>query len=278
MELRQNGFSLVEVMMAGGLMGLIAMGSMHLMKGNKTIEKRGDLMEGANRSLLELSKLVHKSQKAMSWDEFDYGESYYENEGMPELVKWDISDVNWADTKSKLEIEVDGVNFYKSSNLISIPLLNGKSSVLFSRCVPKSEINTKFTVNQAYNLENIPILKRNNKILRASCCKRESEKSCSNLVTSEDSSMRLRTFYYRNGRLKNYPLIADKKFLKGTGFFITFDKEKSPNSYKLVLFNQTDSCYYKDRNCKSNYLLTPKTLSFSLKTQGIQDSGFIEMN
>lgn len=278
MKLGQKGFSLAEVMMAGGLMGLVALAAMQLMKSNVGIEKRGDLMEGDSRSVMELTKLVHKTQKAISWDEFDYTESYYENSGNPETVNWSIADINWADTKNKLQVEVDGINVYKSSHLITIPLFNGKTSALFSRCVSQSNIDTDYTINQAYNLKKVPILVSNGKSLEVNCCVRSTKKACSQKVENDSSSMRVKTFYYRNGRLKTYPLASDKRFIKGTGFFLSFDKEKNPTSYKLVFFNQTDSCYYKDPKCVSVYVLKPKTLSFSLKTQGVQDSGFIEMN
>lgn len=278
MKLGQKGFSLAEVMIAGGLMGLVALGAMHLMKSGAGLQKKGDLFEGNNRSLMELTKIVHKAQKAVSWDEFDYSESYYENSGDPQLVNWSIADVNWTDSKNKLAFEIDGLNFYKSSHLISIPLFNGKVGALFSRCVPVESSNQEYTAAEAYNLNKVPILKKSGKALVVTCCSKKSTKACSEVVKNDGANFRVKTFYYRNGKVKNYPLEADKRFIKGTGIFITFDKNKNPDSYKLVIFNQTDSCFYKDPKCVSHYMLKPKTLSFSLKTQGVQDRGFIEMN
>lgn len=279
MKLNENGFSLAEITIGMGLLGLVGMGAMHLMQGSSFIQKKADTHSSRGKELIELSNMISQNKKNIAWDDFDFSETYFKSGMVTKKVAWDLNKIAWATNLNQLEFEVTGEAFLRSSHSLEVPQNNGKKGIIFSRCIEADEINTEYDVFDAFDLSEVPMVKVVGNSPRVYCCPRGSNNVCKNEIISNSSDRRVRTYLYKNGRLKTYPLKSHQRTLKGTGFFLTFNSELEPKSYEIVIFNQSDPCVVgRGKSCDKKYIIKSKTVGFSVKQRGIQDSGFIEMN
>lgn len=272
----QSGFTLVEVIIACGLMGVTALiGASVIKMSIKNVQRTN-----ANSSLVtEISEVKNglKKIKQVSWSNFDPAESYAINSNS-EVIKteWTLSD------PSEASFDVVGQDFRRNSHSLELSTtVLSESSFAFSRCVERADGNKLFTVQAADALANIPFLKYESGNPVIHCCQKGSiNSSCNNPIINDESEYVLRTFFHKSpDTLKKFPLVVDNDYVDGIGFIFIFNQKLSPSSYEIALITQTRTCFLKEfkKSCKGALLTKLVKFGGSVKASGVNDNGIIQI-
>ncbi len=285
-----RGFTLAEVVVSVGLLGIVALGfasgSKYLLKIKDNADKNEVLQSNANEAL----GLIKRYTEGLSWEKLDYKASYFHNKGKIGLenVSWDLSDLEMTTSLDQLDVDIRDLNGTKITlrrdSHTAIRSRNGKTSAYFSRCVPTSTYLDKkqnIDISTVSSLTRVPYLVENGKISEIYCCPRNSTSLCGDRVKNSDSPYRVMSFVLTDKlRLKVFPAMGERKYLLGVGLMIFLNEEKSPSAFKAYSMVMTNSCSKKSdgKNCKKNGLVRRKLVSGPLSTRSLFDSGQIIIN
>lgn len=293
----QDGLSLMELVVMLGIMGIVTMMSMHLMKLQLSTQRRAESVTTSFAEFFEVLDLVARVQNlGMSWTSMDYEKTYTFTSSSVGFVDWDLTDTpyNGGDLDD-LNFTLDNPNhsseeFRLSSHLISIQSASGRQSVMFSRCVPRSQAVESLSVGQARDLERVPIIEDVDSTQRMSCCEIDSDAesiSCEE-VTDINSTERVITFILGpTGSLRYLPRSPDVTEVDSIGFFVHINRDRNPTSFTARVASLNESC---DRRniprvrvdgklvCDIPFYIESRDIVGPVQRAGVHDRGILRLN
>ena len=282
--LSQKGFSLAELMVAAGLMGLVGLGIIQGMKLLGFQKKAANSVEAASSSLSGNLTLMQMASGGVSWKQFDFTRSFYRGDDLTlfNKVGWDAGAIAGVSDRTDLKTSIDDKKFglqefYRDSFTIMFEK-QGNNGLFFSRCVKKNQYFKSFEPDEALALPRSPFLVKRDEQLQVYCCPRNSSTVCGGgHVKDTNSVWRPVTFYLKNGVYRQLPSPQDRKRLLGAGFMMLFNRQTNPDGFFSYVFSIADQCYkYGDKGvCNRNGKIHFKTLNGNVKADGVHDSGFM---
>lgn len=287
-----RGYSLVELMVAMGLLGLFFIGfnevSRYVIKLNKKIELSGKSSE----VLTELKKEVNKIHQNISWIFFDYDKTYYKasSDNRSSLVTWKFPRVKEYlpnGNRDDLAMDFQGEIFYRNSYTLEIPAVKSSkgSHLLLSRCLERNRNPSSLDLSEVKALDYVPFIRPWSKTHEIHCCPIGGKDDCSNAITRA-GNYKVVTFYFKRDQksssevdIKYYPGDGDKKVLDSVGLVLNFNKDDDPNQYTVTIFALIDPCLGEKNNptCRNQrFIFNSLKTDGDVKSKGIRDRGFIQ--
>jgi prepilin-type N-terminal cleavage/methylation domain-containing protein len=279
----EKGFSLAEMLVATGLLGIV---SLSVMYGSKMIgesKRRSDSQGLRNELGLSLKKESESTTSGIIWKDFDPQTSFSHNSGLKKLskVSWTPADAG-ASSRDELKREIDAGSLGKIKffvNSFTLPLISGtgKAGVFFSRCLKKSESLKEWDPQAAIDLNTFPFVTKDSdgkSVVR--CCKPNSSK-CGEKVEDFSSSWRIVSFILRGNIFKRIPSVQEMDDVFGAGFVLSFNEDKNPNSFVQNLVIVPNPCpgVRKAKNCNRKIRVSANSYTGFVKSTGVTDSGFM---
>ena len=282
----EKGFSLSEVLVAAGLLGILSLGMNYGIEVlNK--QKKNTSTKLSIQSLLNLGlKYTTAHSNGLSWKSFDYENTYFQGNNMRNLnlVNWNHSDIDSISSRGDLEQTIDAgrfgnVNFYVDSFTL-VKEKGGTNGLYFSRCVSATDYKDRdFTLQEALDLPRRPYLVKKNEKIQIHCSTKNASgsQSSSTRISGRRSDYRVVSFYYKNNTWKQIPSFSERKYLLGAGYMIFMNRNKNPDSFIAYNFILDDPCYRysKEKNCNRLPIVQLRNLSGPIQETGVHDSGFM---
>lgn len=280
----QKGFTLAEVMIAAGIVGIVALA------GNYGIEmmarmKRTSEAKAAQSTLVnEIGRQFTSVGKHIVWKNFDFDRSFYiDNTGETiKKVTWNYSDLYNVNSKSDLEFQTtvnnQNVQVLRDSFTLEFFSEDGSSSGLIaSRCVPKDQYNAKISAQSALSLPYGPfVYKDEYGLMQIRCCLIDGGELCTDgdLKTGADD-WRVNTFFVRRNAMRSIPGDSDAQFILGAGFAFYFNQEKEPYTYTNYVFAIRNGCPNQVEVCDKKIPPLVKQYRGDVNSSGVHDSGVL---
>ncbi len=283
----EKGFSLAEVMIGAGLLGILTVGMNYgfdlLNKQKKNSRTKLTIQSQLNVGL----KYMAAHTNGLSWKVFDFDNTYYQATNMKEAhrVSWDAGDVDNISNRSDLIQTFNAppfgnVSFYMDSFTL-VKEKGGSNGLYFSRCVSESDYtsNKNFGLQEALDLPNRPYLLSFDNMKYVYCAPRATNGSVgtSYRINGRKTNYRVMSFYYKNKTWKQMPGPEDRKSLLGAGFMLYMNRNENPESFISYSFVLDDPCYRYDtsKDCQRLPIISLRNLSGPIQETGVHDSGFM---
>jgi len=282
----EKGFSLAEVLVSAGLLGVLALGMNYgieiLNKQKKSSKTKIALQTDLNISL----KYLAAHTNGLSWNDFDFDNTYYQGNNLKtmNLVNWNASDIDSISVREDLRQTISttkfgNVDFFLDSFTL-VKEKGGTNGLYFSRCVSASDYKTKdFTLQEALDINMRPYLVKEGEVLSIYCASSGADGKLSNSakIIGRKDNYRVMSFYSKNNTWKQMPSLGDRAFLLGSGFMVFMNRALNPDSFVAYSFALDDPCYRYDnvKDCNRLPILALKKLTGPIQSTGIHDSGFM---
>lgn len=291
----KQGFTLVELLIAGGVMAGLALATAQLLEMAKKNEKKSENLTAKNLSTQEFKKNLAIGN--LDWRLFAPKSSYYFDNNKVRSVQWvsgldsvpSLSEIGF-ETNFKHDVVKKSGFFGLKKTIVNMPFVfyrdahslellranpNDERRLAFTRCVPRSQKMTN--LKQLYNLPLKPFPQWENQKLKIFCCDTNNISCKSNEIKGENSDYQLKTVIYKNQDITILPRDNDL-FVDGMGFFLVFNNGKNPTNYELMSFAYLNKC--KMNNEANKKCSLPFDLETQMKkgdSQGVQDLGVLKI-
>ena len=278
MKKSEAGFSLVELTVATGLLGLLAVVVVYGVNQMGLLLKESRQNEVIRENLAEGVRNIKKSvSSGLFYRKFNANQTY---NNKLSLVNWPVKNLDVEDL-DKLKVFFDlltsesqeTVELFRNSHT-----LIGEKSVFLSRCVPKSIYNSvkkEMTISDINSFDKVPFVTTKG----VYCCLIGSRKKCSVAAISPGSDDRVMSFKLTKGRKpKSFPAASDKRAILGSGFIIMIDDGADPRNYSYQQFVLSDPCYKRGNkeNCDIVGVVNVRTGSGEVSSaRSIHDTGHL---
>ncbi len=284
----EKGFSLAEVMVAAGLVGIISLGVIYGSKvANK--QKRSASAKLAVQAQLNIDlKHLSNFSKGVSWNNFDFDATYFVGNDMKRInrVSWKAKDVTTISNRTELRRSLNTkdygvVNYFKDSHTLDSSIGSVGSALYFTRCIGVNPYrnNRRYSLQEALNINMRPFLIKNGKHNEIHCLPRKTSgvPSANTRVSGNNSSYRVVSFYFKNRSLLQMPSAQERRFLLGAGFSLLMNRSKNPDGFTAYNFVLDDPClrYETDGECKRNAIVELRNITGAVQAAGVHDSGFM---
>lgn len=279
----ENGFTLTEVLVASGLLGVIGVGVMFGTKTMKNMDKsskQSSALQVYNTDGLNKLKIY---TQGLTWEKFDFRSTYVQvnQNNKIKTVNWDFTDIDNINNNTDLEVSISdnsGNTFkVKRDSHTLVYSKNGKVGVYFSRCVPKNQYyKGGISPSQALSFKRVPFLVKDGERNAIYCCPQKSTGICSLDISDSTSSFRYMTFDLRDqGSFRSSPSQGDAKFFLGSGFMVYLNRGKKPDAFKALYFNSSDPCYRANdkATCIKEGIKTVRAVNGEISSKSVFESG-----
>lgn len=281
-KLRKNnsGFTLIETIIAGGLMGAVVLVGASIIKSSTKNSQKTKINMKLITEINEVKSNLKKIS-AVSWMNFNSSESYFDknNLGLTK-TEWTLADQDITDLKDII-FKVEGNEFFRNSHSLELSTtVTSASGVSFSRCLERVSKDNSLTPAEAYNLPNVPLVKYVSGQPVVHCCPKGSKlSSCDNPVSDTQSKYVLRTFFNKKSSFRTFPLLTDSDFVDGMGFILIFNNKTMPSSYEVFLIQQSKTCYLNEfkKSCIGPLLTKLTKFGGKVRENGVNDNGVIQI-
>ncbi|MDD0854234.1 type II secretion system protein [Halobacteriovorax sp. GB3] len=283
---RQRGFTLAEVVVTAGIIGFIAVVANYGMGLMNNVKKKAEAKTIQNQTMTDIARNMNSVGGKLIWSNYNFDQSFYSS-GDLELAKkteWTIADLDSVTNVNQLAVltKTDtgaNVSFFRNSFTHEIVDEEDptKKGFIATRCVEKDDFFTKYSAQEAVDLEYAPFLyKKSNGQFSVQCCKMNSSTSCSNRPVAEpEDRYRVRTFIFKRGALRSFPGQGDDRYLLGTGFTTYFNRNKDPFAFSTYIFSIRNPCIGRKKNCNKQIPVAMKHLRGDASQTGVHESGVI---
>ncbi len=284
----EKGFSLAEVMVAAGLVGVISIGVLYGTN-MASKQKRSSKVKLAVQTQLNLG-LKHLSNftKGLSWTSFDFDSTYFigDNMNVNRRVSWRASDIDTISTRSDLRRSLSTTRFGNVNYFIdSTTFENGKggtTGLFFSRCVDKKDYRNEsksFSLQEALNINLRPYLLKVGKNFSVYCAPKKTtgKPSASNAISGQKGKYRVMSFYFKKNTWIEIPSKQERRFLLGAGHILYMNRDKNPDGFTAYNFVLDDPClrYETKGECNRKPVVEVRNISGPIQAAGVHDSGFM---
>ncbi|MCO4795253.1 MAG: hypothetical protein KC493_16160 [Bacteriovoracaceae bacterium] len=283
----EKGFTLAEVVVGAGLMGLVGLVIVNTMKTMGTQVKTTRKKNVRQLMMNTIVRYGNRAAQVVKREDFHNSKTYYNSSRT--IFEPVATTYSTPSGKGLIEFEHQGTSKSLQGGSFEVKLstignqadgsIKGTGAII-SRCINESDRNSNFTLDQVYAINTVPVVRYEgaNKVKKVFCCSRNNL-DCSNQVT-KGSSLRPRVFYVNERKVQMYPGPGQSHDVAGTGMNFYFDSASNPESYQLVLFAVENDCLQNDdkdlgtRECKNKNIVTIRIIEGMLASD-IHDSGML---
>lgn len=280
----QKGFTLAEVMVAAGMVGLVALAANYGLEMMSKMKRTSEAKAAQSTLVNEIGRQLTSVGKKIVWTNFDFNRSFYVNNSATSVMKvnWTFADIPTASSVSDIQFQtkVKGLSVTTVRDSFTLEYVNddgSDSGLIASRCVPKGSYNAKMSATNALSLAYGPFVFKDNKgIFRIRCCRINGPGLCSgDTIDESGDSWRVNTFMIRRNAMRTIPGESDARYILGAGFAFYFNQNTEPYSYTNYVFSIRNGCPNQVQDCDKVIPPLIKQYRGDVNSTGVHDSGVL---
>lgn len=284
----EKGFSLAELMVAAGLVGIISLGVIYGTKVSSKQERSSKVKLAVQTQLNIGLKHLSNFTKGISWSDFDFDGTYFIGNNMNRIqpVSWNESDVDTIANRNDLERNFTSSRFGNIHYFLdSTTYASGKSgniSLFFSRCVDVDSYKNpskSYGLQEALDIDLRPYLLKEGKNFTTYCApaKTTGKPSSHYAISGVKGNLRVMSFYYKKNTWIEIPSKQERSFLLGAGHILFMNRNKNPDGFIAYNYVLDDPClrYETKGECNRKPVVKIRNITGPVQSTGVHDSGFM---
>ncbi len=273
MKNNEDGFSLAEVLVAAGLLGVLGVVINFGTQQVGQMTKESMQQKVVHEISAENMKTLKNASEGIVWQKFNFEQTYKADGSLVDWKLEDIEESSIADLQTSLRDSEGNVLKLTRSSHTLVSAKFEKKRALLTRCVPKNRYNNKkrpIETDDIASFDRVPFIKDE----KLYCCPQGSAKICDEAVNQKSSRYRIMTFSLSEGKnLKVLPVWGNRKMLLGSGFIFYIGEGKKPEEYSFKQFVITNACFKREKDCTQSGIISFREGIGHISSRSIYDSG-----